>query len=305
VIDPSLSLAVSPELLNRVDELVRADLQDLRDSYFQWLLIATGAVFIGVIMEGPEVVRDLLEGFRTSRNSDVTITNSHHPMWVLLLSSIGWVLISGGVIGEGIFEALVSKADGVVQTFNNILLADTQRQTSEANVRMGSAELAAASSRMVAAEAAARAENSNARAKHAESQIAAAQRASDEASQKAEMFRLDIAKANERATTNETESARLRKQAEDEKLEREKLEVLVSPRRIGSDDQLRIRTVLGRFGIRTVRVSSNGLARRGSRSPRRTDYRFSAAYFHCHGRTSSSYFLWWFRLWYPRARPRK
>ncbi len=99
---------VSLEVLNRLDELARADIQGLRDSYFNWLLITTGAVFLGVIMEGPEVVRDLWDGFRKSRNPNSSIIDFHHPLWVLVLSSIGWLLISGGIVGEGIFEGFIA-----------------------------------------------------------------------------------------------------------------------------------------------------------------------------------------------------
>src|SRR5229473_7170861 len=125
----------SPELLSHLDELIRADLQEMRDLYFLWLLIATGAVLLGILMEGPEVVLDLSDGFRRRRNSNLGTKNAHHPLWVLILSSIGWFLIFSGVIGEGISEGLVSWADGSLQTFNDILLAGATDRAAKANER--------------------------------------------------------------------------------------------------------------------------------------------------------------------------
>jgi hypothetical protein len=42
------------------------------------------------------------------------------PRWKVL-AFVGWIMIAVGVAGEGIFEAMVSRADGQVQTFNDIL----------------------------------------------------------------------------------------------------------------------------------------------------------------------------------------
>jgi hypothetical protein len=125
---------IPPEMARRLDELVRRDLQDLRDSYFLWLLIATAAVLVGILMEGPEVARDLRDAFRSRRKRDLHIAERPHPFWVLLVSSIGWVLISSGVVGEGIFEGLASKADGLLQTFNDALLASASDRASNAEV---------------------------------------------------------------------------------------------------------------------------------------------------------------------------
>jgi hypothetical protein len=126
-------MSIPLEILRDLDELVRTDLQGLRDSYFHWLLIATWAVLIGVLVEGPEVVRDLRDGFLMWRKRPPA--HSHHPFWILILSSVGWFLISVGVVGEGIFESLVSKGDVLVQTFNDILLGAAERQAADAILR--------------------------------------------------------------------------------------------------------------------------------------------------------------------------
>jgi hypothetical protein len=56
---------------------------------------------------------------------------------------VGWVLVAVGVAGEGIAEGFVSNADGLVQTFNGILLADAQKETALALERAAQAEATA------------------------------------------------------------------------------------------------------------------------------------------------------------------
>jgi hypothetical protein len=51
----------------------------------------------------------------------------------------GWLLVVAGVLGEGVFEGAVSKADGLLQTFDDMLLADAQTQAAVAYERAGNA----------------------------------------------------------------------------------------------------------------------------------------------------------------------
>jgi hypothetical protein len=70
--------------------------------------------------------------------------------------------------------------------------------------------------------------------------------------------------ADERASINQREAARLRERSEAEKLERLKLETFVSPRILTIDQQQRIATALNTLGSRTVVVSSYGQDEEGS-----------------------------------------
>src|ERR1700680_2778361 len=106
-------MSVTPDFIRALDELVRRDLQELRDSYFTWLLISTGIVIIGVLLEGPELVWEVNEIFRQRRLSKNTelgasIPEPRTPSWIMLMALIGWLLVSLGVAGEGIFEGFVS-----------------------------------------------------------------------------------------------------------------------------------------------------------------------------------------------------
>lgn len=135
---------VPPELAWHLDELVRVDLQSLRDSYFHWLLASSTLVAIGVILEGPEVVHEAIALFRrapvsaddgfdygvpTSLQPAVAETQGRpKPNWITWVALVGWIFVAVGVAGEGVSEALVSKADSLIQDFNDIVLADAQRQ---------------------------------------------------------------------------------------------------------------------------------------------------------------------------------
>jgi hypothetical protein len=71
-------------------------------------------------------------------------------------------------------------------------------------------------------------------------------------------------KADERASENEKEAARLQKLAEAERLERIKLEAAVAPRSLSLEQQRLIASACGRFRGRSVLVSSYGMDGEGA-----------------------------------------
>jgi hypothetical protein len=119
-------MRVAVEVLWKIDELTRTDLQNLRDGYFACLLIFTGIVIVGIALEGPEVLHDT---FNLLRNSS---RKKEPSAWEKWLASVGWLLIVLGLAGEFVAEELVSKADGLIKTFDDIVLTDTQHETSKA-----------------------------------------------------------------------------------------------------------------------------------------------------------------------------
>ena len=86
-------------------------------------MISSGVVALGVVFEGPEIVRETVGVIRRSSEP-----KRKTPSWITLLALVGWLLVVLGVAGEGIAEALVSKADGLIQTFNDIVLTDAQHE---------------------------------------------------------------------------------------------------------------------------------------------------------------------------------
>ena len=129
-------------LIETLDDMVKADLLSWRDMWFHCLLWSTAAVALGLVFEGPELWLEIKHIGSTSH----TIP----PKWKIL-AFVGWLLIVLGVAGEGIFEAMVSRADGQVQTFNDTLLTAAQR---EAGAAKHSAESAAEAARLAKADSA-------------------------------------------------------------------------------------------------------------------------------------------------------
>jgi hypothetical protein len=139
-----------PEFINTLDKLVKTDLLNWRDTWFHCLLWSTAVVGLGLALEGPELWLEIKHITLDRRDRRNFFALSHHeiPPKLKVLAFIGWLLIVIGVVGEGAFEAMVSRADGQVQTFNDILLEDAQRQAGNARIRTAELEKEAAQLRL-------------------------------------------------------------------------------------------------------------------------------------------------------------
>jgi ABC-type lipopolysaccharide export system ATPase subunit len=121
-----------------IDDLIRADFEAYRNFWFAWLLISTGIVALGLLLELPEIWHDSVKAVREMRHS--FIQTAEVVPAVKLSVSLGWLLIVIGVAGEGVCEGFFSRADGFVQQFDEILLTETNRSAGTARA---SAEAAA------------------------------------------------------------------------------------------------------------------------------------------------------------------
>jgi hypothetical protein len=196
-----------PDTLKGVDDLIRSNSEGFRNSCFNWLLVSTGVVVAGLLLELPEIYLESINAIRQLLHSGKP--ERHIPALVKLVVSVGWFLIVLGVAGEFVADSFVSKADGFVQKLDEILLADTQRKSGLANERAAMAFARAAQTEKEAAE-------------DLKTTNIARQKA-EEARQKAEGFQLQIASANERAA----EASRI---AEEERLARVQIELRLAPR---------------------------------------------------------------------------
>jgi hypothetical protein len=181
-------------------------------------------------MELPEIVHDMCEIYgRKSRELKYWLTpsmdRSEYPRrdWVKKWSALGWVLIVLGVMGEGWFEAQVSKYDSALSNITDTVVAEAQKESANA-------EATAKGFDARIAESDAKAKSAEATAKKFESQIAEAQR----------------------------DAAESKKEAETERLERVKLEALVAPRSLSLDQQRRIADACRKFHGHGVLVKSYG-----------------------------------------------
>jgi hypothetical protein len=98
-----------------------SELKQIRDCWFLLLLVCTGVVVLGVFLEEAELW--LPSGKPRLDMAKGTLIPSRWNKWKDKMSRIGWILIILGVVGEGLFEAAVSSADGMLQDFNDTLLA--------------------------------------------------------------------------------------------------------------------------------------------------------------------------------------
>jgi hypothetical protein len=133
-----------------LDLAIKTDLQNLRDWYFDCLLVCTGVVGLGVFMEGFEIFHDMWGIFRGKSielkywmTPSIDRKKYRPPDWMKLLAGVGWVLIVLGIAGEGVYEGLVSKYDGALSTLNDTLIAETQKETALALAQAVHAETTA------------------------------------------------------------------------------------------------------------------------------------------------------------------
>jgi hypothetical protein len=92
--------------------------------FFHLLVWSSVFVAIGVALEGPEVIHEARNIWR--------IPKPEARAWVKLIGLLGWILVVAGVAGEGIFEGALSVADGQIQTFDEILVTEAQRNAAHA-----------------------------------------------------------------------------------------------------------------------------------------------------------------------------
>ena len=111
-------------------------MRSFRDSWFHWLSVATVAVAIGVALEGPEIFHEARDGWFN--------IETHKPRWLTLVGLVGWLLIVGGVSGEFFLAEVVSSADGLIQTFDNIRIVSASSEAARADERASANERRAA-----------------------------------------------------------------------------------------------------------------------------------------------------------------
>jgi hypothetical protein len=117
-------------LEHNLDEIVRNGLKHERDVFFVSLIISTGVVVVGLLLE--EAKLWFPAGKPQLDRINCVFPPSPLIKWRRRIEILGWILIVGGVIGEGVFEGATSIADGLLQDFSNVLLSDALRQAGSA-----------------------------------------------------------------------------------------------------------------------------------------------------------------------------
>ncbi|HEX4156028.1 MAG TPA: hypothetical protein VHY48_10475 [Acidobacteriaceae bacterium] len=128
---------ISSSFVFELDARVRDDLQNLGwlgHSFLWWLIASSIVVAIGVILEGPEIVHELTPIVRRWLKRP---PKRRHPRMcvqdvIKFAGFAGWLIVIAGVVGEGIFEGLDNRAQGMLQTFNGAVLATSQEESAYA-----------------------------------------------------------------------------------------------------------------------------------------------------------------------------
>ncbi len=224
-----------PDTLKGVDDLIRSGFEEFRELWFTRLLVSTALVVGGLLFEAPEIWHESVEAIRVLCHS--CKPKRDIPAWMKLVGTLGWVLIVVGVTGEFVADSFVSKADGFVQKFDEILLADAQRKTGFASERAASAFERAARTEREASQENERAAKAEQQAIEENARAAKALEAAEVARKNAEGFQLQIAQANERAANAEQRAA-------EATLELAKLKM---PRSLSKEQQERIASKINPF----------------------------------------------------------
>jgi hypothetical protein len=193
--------SIAPIVVKALDDLVRSEFESFRNIWFNRLLISTAVVAVGLLFELPEIWHDSIRAIRDLRHSSTPTPEVSAR--IKLLISVGWLLIVVGVIGEFVADSFVSKADGIVQTFDETLITDAQRKTGLASERAASAFERAAQTEQEASQENERAAMAEQQAQQENERAAKALDAAETARKEAEGFQLQIAQANERAANAE------------------------------------------------------------------------------------------------------
>jgi hypothetical protein len=142
-----------------VVDSVRISLESTSDKWFIRLLVSTGVVAIGCVLEIGETWTDLRRWIRLRRGLPVAEENP--TSWHVPAGAIGLMLVIFGVIGEGIFEAYVSTSDTALRLHDEQIVAETRKQAAETYERAAGAMREAESAKLDAEDAKIRAKGAN------------------------------------------------------------------------------------------------------------------------------------------------
>ena len=180
---------------------------------------------VGLVLEGPELwheITSIVGHWRFTHRLHFSLPENPVPNWAKLAAFVGWLFIVVGVAGEYVADSFVSRADGYVQRFDEILLTEAQKESAHAEATAKGFDAQIADSN-------AKAKSAEATAKQFEAQIAGAQR----------------------------DAAESKKDAESERLERAKLEARMAPRRVSSEQAKELCAGIHLTGRHTLDVGSS------------------------------------------------
>ncbi len=138
----AFSLALMFASSSPVADPIRLSLEAESRKWFFWLLIAGAVVALGCILEIPETRFSLMQWWRQKRGRPLKEENP--TSWRIPAASVGLLLVIVGVVGEVVFEGLVSNADTKLRTHESDVLSLAETTAGQANERASKNEKEAA-----------------------------------------------------------------------------------------------------------------------------------------------------------------
>jgi hypothetical protein len=135
----SLGVSVPVDFIDALDNSIREELQRTSHMFFLCVLISAFVVAAGVALEGPELLHEMWPKVFTPFTKGSVTRIRKFKRFIKKIGFWGWLLVVVGIVGEGVFEALQNRAEGQLQTFNDILLTDARRHAGEAGERAADA----------------------------------------------------------------------------------------------------------------------------------------------------------------------
>ena len=189
-------------------DTVRQGLEAKSELWFHCLVWSSIIVGIGVLLEGPEATIDLKRWYFHWKGKEVGPENP--KSWAIPASYLGFVLVVGGVVGEGIFEFLSSNVETLLRAHDEQVLADTILRAGAAKYSADAAAIAAAGAEGSAGNATKIAHVARTEADSFEARIASANEKAASASEKAADAESHLADALRQTAQAEEELKRIR-----------------------------------------------------------------------------------------------
>ena len=185
-------------------------IEEARNLYFKWLVASTVAVFLGVLVEESDaLLLWLLSRGRIRQYIPLNVLLPPHRIsnWAKRISRIGWLILISGVLGEGVFEVLVSQLDSRLQAANTTRLEAAAKEIARLGGVSAQALYDANSATAVAQSAKTTSSIAVVESNRAKTSSSNAMELARTARQEADSFEKDIASAKKQATEAESHLA--------------------------------------------------------------------------------------------------
>jgi hypothetical protein len=133
----SFALSLISESISASPDPVRLSLEAESAKWFCWLLISGAVVALGCVLEVWETYVSLVGWWRKRKDRP---HEENETSWRIPLSALGLFFVIVGVIGETIFEGLVSNTDTAIRTHESEVLSSAETKAAAADQEAGDAD---------------------------------------------------------------------------------------------------------------------------------------------------------------------